>query len=258
MRLQQHVRRARRTLMREPNGSCAGPRRHHQGGDRRDDEDHQCRYRSPAIAREVGHERQQRPQLAARRRFGRGGLVRRLDWSAGRRAASLDDVHLTRPLLLRPYRTKAARHCPAGPQVAIGRGQICSPEHAHADADFRTRLRLGEPEPGSGERIEQHTDVHNVSAVRCEPARRRPRLSACVAGPPASGPNRFCGHRMTQHGQMTVARGRGGLAGFPPGARRGPGQRRAYALFRRAARVIEPRLLIDLEHARARRAGRAP
>jgi len=42
------------------------------------------------------------PQLAARRRFGRGGLVRRLDRSAGRpRGVSLDDVHLTRPLPLR-------------------------------------------------------------------------------------------------------------------------------------------------------------
>jgi hypothetical protein len=40
------------------------------------------------------------------------------------------------------------------------------------------------------------------------------------------------------------------VARVPPGHR----QRQAYALFRRAARVIEPRLSIDL-YARARRAG---
>src|SRR4051795_13125435 len=46
----------------------------------------------------------------------------------------------------------------------------------------------------------------------------------------------------------------GCLAGFPRGARHGAAHAGAYALFRRAARVIEPRLLIELEHARATRA----
>ena len=93
-----------RTLLREPKIDHPPDRdRHDQCRDRRDHEDHQRRDRSPAIAGEVGHERQQRPELAALRRLGRGGLVRLPDRRAGRpRGVSLDDVHLTRPLRLWP------------------------------------------------------------------------------------------------------------------------------------------------------------
>ena len=93
-----------RTLAREAEIDHPPDRdRHDQSRDRRDHEDHQRRHRTPAIAGEIRHERQQRAELATRRRLGRGRLVRLLGRRPGRRRGlSLDDVHLIRPLQLRP------------------------------------------------------------------------------------------------------------------------------------------------------------
>jgi hypothetical protein len=129
------------------------------------------------------------PQLAARRRFGRGGLVRRLDRSAGRpRGVSLDDVHLTRPLPLRlatgPKRRDIA---PPDRRWQSAAGQICFPQARLMPMDIFRHDALGQPEPGSAGR---GSSTGTTDVTTCPPfaASRRDvvlAISVCVAGRPA-------------------------------------------------------------------------
>jgi hypothetical protein len=140
-------------------------------------------------------------------------------------------------------RTKAARHCPAGPQVAIGCRANLHSSATPCRRRFSARMRGDNRRPvPPGEDRAAGSDV-----TTCPPFAASHIGMRC--GAQQSGPNRFCGHRMTQHGQVTVPAERGRLP-VPSGRATWARARRAYALFRRAARVIEPRLLIDLEHAR--------
>ena len=84
--------------------------RHHQGGHRCGQKSEERRERPPAIARDIGHERDERPELAALHRRGgaRGRALRMLDRNRAR-GVSLGDVHLKLPFATSAERGRSRR-----------------------------------------------------------------------------------------------------------------------------------------------------